>query len=75
MQIYSLLPSYKQVRVIEDFDSIILSIWNLKQEMLVEQEILLGETLKNIEEKLKWVQKNRINAWSRESIALLKNMI
>jgi hypothetical protein len=26
MQIYSLLPSYKQVRVIEDFDSIILSI-------------------------------------------------
>lgn len=75
MQIYSLLPDYKKVRVIENFDEIMSSIWNLKQDMLLEQEILFWETLKNIEERFNIMQKEKISLWSRESIALLKNLI
>lgn len=75
MQIYSLLPNYKKVRVIENFDEILKRVWDLKSEILMEQEILFWNTLKNIEERLKTMQKDKINMWSRESIALLKNII
>jgi len=75
MQIYSLLPNYKKVRVIENFDEILKRVWDLKSEILMEQEILFWNTLKNIEERLKTMQKDKINMWSRDSIALLKNII
>ncbi|MCD5375120.1 hypothetical protein LR010_01550 [Candidatus Gracilibacteria bacterium] len=75
MQIYSLLPNYKKVRVIENFDEILKRVGDLKSEILMEQEILFGNTLKNIEERLKTMQKDKINMGSRESIALLKNII
>lgn len=41
----------------------------------MEQEILFGKTLKNIEERLKNIQKEKINSRSQEEIAFLKNMI
>lgn len=75
MQIYNLLPDYKRVRVIENFEQIVSNIWQLKDQMLMEQEILFGKTLKNIEERLKNIQKEKINSRSQEEIAFLKNMI
>ena len=75
MQIYALLPNYKKVRVVDNFDEIMTSIGNLKKDMLLEQEILFGKTLKNIEQRLKTMQKAKINLESQKSIAFLKNMI
>lgn len=74
-QIYNLLPDYKKVRVIDNFDQMVSNIWSLKSELLLEQEILFWKTLKNIEEKLQNIEKKKINSRSQESIALLKNMI
>ena len=61
MQIYNLLPDYKKVRVIENFDEIAANISASQKKFLAEQEILFGKALKNIEERLIEVQKEKIN--------------
>jgi hypothetical protein len=40
MQIYNLLPDYKRVQTLENFDSIATKILTLKQEIAFEQEIM-----------------------------------
>jgi len=75
MQVYNLLPDYKKVKAIENFESIAASIGWLREDMLLEQEILFGQTLKNIEEKLQNTKQARISQDTKWDIAMLKNMI
>lgn len=63
------------MKVIEKFEQIMKNIGWLKKELLLEQEILFWNTLKNIEEKLKEIHKSKISAQIRQDISLLKNTI
>ncbi len=49
LQIFNLLPDYKKSRVIENFDMITLSTRELQNELKLEQDILFGKALENIE--------------------------
>lgn len=40
LQIYNLLPNYKKTRAIENFEKIMLSVENLREELYIEHEIL-----------------------------------
>lgn len=75
LQIYSLLPDFKKSRVVDYFEDIVAELNILKQELHLEQEILFGETLKNIEEKLSSIKKKKVLSSSKQEISLLKNMI
>ena len=74
-QIYSLLPSYKRVKVVENFSEIAEEIWSLKKDLLLEQEILFWETLENIESRLQWLKKTGIISKAQKDISLLKDTI
>ncbi len=75
MQIYSLLPSFKKVNVVDNFQEIVASIGHLKKDMLLEQEILFGSTLKTIEERLKNMKQDNISQKTKGNIELLKNTL
>lgn len=75
LQIYTLLPGHKKVRVVDHFDEIMSQLTWLRREIYAEQEILFGTALKNIEEKLSQIGKKKVLSGSRKEISLLKDMI
>lgn len=74
-QIYNLLPSHKKVKVVERFDEINLQLNALRDNLYTEQEILFGEALKNIEQRLSQINKKRVVSESKHHIDLLKQII
>ncbi len=52
LAIYTMLPSEKRIRVIENFESIMQELQEHKNDLYLEQEILFGESLRHIEETL-----------------------
>jgi len=75
LQIYALLPSYKKVKVVEHFDEITTQIHWLRKDLYEEQEILFGETLQHIEEKLSKIIKKRVLSGTKQEISLFKKTI
>ena len=52
MQIYNLMPDYKKVSAIENFETIARSINILQEQVTKEHEILFGKTLENIQTRI-----------------------
>jgi len=74
-QIYQFLPPNKRQNLIDNFETIVGSIQNLRQEIWMEQEVLLGETLSNIEEKVSQIQKDQVVQSTGHTLSDLKKQI
>jgi len=75
MQIYNLMPDYKKVRAIENFESIAYNILALKQEVLQEHEILFGKALDNIHSRLLERRKKTLSQKTRSAVTSLKSTL
>lgn len=75
LQIYSLLPGHKKIRVIENFDTMMGNIAALRDDLYLEQEILFWKSLTNIEEYIAATKKNVVSKQATEAIASLKSML
>lgn len=75
MQIFSLLPDHKKTRVVDNFEEIAMRMNVLKDELQVQQEILFGETLQNIEEKLEKMKKKQVISKAQADISNLKSVL
>lgn len=74
-QIYSFLSPQKKIHMVENFWEIVKHIGWLKQEMFDEQKILFGNTLQNIEQKIKQAEQRRILHSTQSEITSLRNFI
>lgn len=74
-QIFSLLPDYKKKRVVDRFDEIVSSMQDLRGDLILQQEILFGEALENIESKLQQIQVDNVVSRSKRDISDLKNVL
>lgn len=75
LQIYNLLSPQKRSRVIENFQDIMESISSLKQELAVEQEILLGNTLESIEKQLRARKILSVSKNTKEELSFFKSIL
>ena len=73
LQIYNLLPDFKKVAVVENFERIAWEIQALRTDLHREQEILFGEALESIELQLEKKQKLKIQETTKGSIEFLRN--
>ena len=60
LQIYNLLPDFKKIKVIESFEEIARKLDILRADLHLEQEILFGKALENIESKLESLHRAKI---------------
>lgn len=74
-QIYDFLPPNKRQNLIDNFDVIVWELLWLKKEIGFEQEMLLWETLKNIESKVSQMKKKQILQWTGNILSDLKKQI
>lgn len=75
LQIYWLLPDIKKKRVVDNFHQIALQIQDLKEDLAIEQEILLGKTLTSIEKRLASVWKKQLLSKVSSELEELKQML
>jgi len=75
MQIYNLMPDYKKVRAIENFEIIAQNISSLKQDLLQEHEILLWKTLETIESRILKNKKKSLAQNTHRQMEHLRSMI
>lgn len=75
MQIYNLLPDYKKVWAIENFESIANSISILKKEVLTEHEILFWKALENIETRILENKKKSLVESTHAQMQALKSIM
>lgn len=75
IQIYNLLPDYKKVWAIENFESIASNISLLKKELHTEHEILFWNTLKSIEAKILENKKKSLLEKTHAQTQVLKSMM
>ena len=75
MQIYNLMPDYKKVRAIENFESIAYNISLLKEEVLVEHEILFWKALENIETRILENKKKSLMENTHAQMQALKSIM
>lgn len=61
--------------MVENFEEIVTNIWSLKKDMILEQEILFGNTLQSIESKLQWLGRDKVSWKTKRDIATLRDMI
>lgn len=74
-QIFTLLPTKKKIRFIEDFDSIAKVISQAQYSLHLEQEMLFGRSLQNIEQKIVLAEKMRLSGQTKSSISKLKSSL
>ncbi len=72
LQIYNLLPDYKKIKVIESFEEIAKKLDILRENLHLEQEILFGKTLENIESRLEALHRAKILEGSQGQRELLR---
>lgn len=75
MQIYNLMPDYKKVWAIENFESIASSISTLKNEVLAEHEILFWKTLGNIESRILENKKKSLSLNTQKEMQALRSIM
>lgn len=75
MQIYNLLPDYKKVAAIENFEQIAKSINMLKKEVSSEYEILFWKALDNIQTAILENKKKSLYQNTRWEVQTLKKMM
>lgn len=71
-QIYSLLPPQKQQNLINNFESLVLRLNKIEEDIEIERRILIPEAIEDIKNILERVKKERIGNESRWKIDLLK---
>jgi len=74
-QIFEMLPDYKKARFLESFDELVTRLQTLRAELIQEQEILLGDSLKNIETRVQQIEKKRLHYTTKNNIQALKTML
>lgn len=74
-QIYEFMSLEKRRKLIDNFEMIIANINNLRQAIWMEQEFLLGQSLRNIEEKISYMKKDRIVSETLHVLNDLKKQI
>lgn len=74
-QIYQFLPDHKRQNLIDNFETIVANINNLRQKIGMEQEVLLWEALTNIEKKVSHIKKKQVLKSTADTISDLKKMI
>lgn len=72
LQIYTLLPDFKKIRVIESFAEIAQKLDILRSDLHLEQEILFGKTLESIESRLEGLHRAKILEGSQGQRTLLR---
>ena len=72
LQIYNLLPDFKKIKVIESFEEIAKKLDMLRADLHLEQEILFGKTLENIESRLEALERGKVLECSQGQRALLR---
>lgn len=75
LQIYDLLPSHKKIGVVENFNTMMGNIDALRDDLYLEQEILFGRSLENIEEYIGTTKKKAVSKQAVEALAWLKGML
>jgi hypothetical protein len=73
-QIYQILPPGKRQNLIDNFETIVGNITKLHQDIGLEQEILLGEALSDIESQIGIVHKKRITQETTNDLGQFKKM-
>jgi len=72
LQIYDLLPDYKKVNTVENFQEIANSILKLQIELATEQEIMFGRTIESIEQRILARRKDQLHKNTQEEMRELK---
>jgi len=74
-QIYRFLSPSKRQNLIDNFENIVANINNLRQEIGMEQEVLLWDTLTNIEEQVSEMKKKQVLSSTTDSLWDFKKQI
>ncbi len=74
-QIFYMLPSEKQINFLENWTKTESFLLKLRENLVKEQEILLGKALDNIEKALSNAQRNGIKRWVTDAVTNLKKTL
>lgn len=74
-QIYQVLPIHKRQKLIENFENIVVNINTLRKDIWLQQEVLLWETLWNIEDKITSIHKKVIVEATSDTLSRFRKQI
>lgn len=74
-QIFLFVSLEKKQKILDSFPEIVRGMRELQEDILAEQEILLGKTLETLESKVANIRKKHISSFTETSLCDLKKAI
>ncbi len=74
-QIFYILPAEKQINFLANWDKTETYLLKLRENLVKEQEILLGKALENIEKALSNAKRNWIKKWVSDAVTSLRKTL
>lgn len=74
-QIFYLLPSEKQIIFLANWEKTERFLLKIREDLIKEQEILLGKALENIEQAISKAKRTWIKKWVTEAMGNLKRTL
>jgi len=74
-QIFRFVAPEKKQKILDNFEAIALDFSQLEQELVLEQEVLLGKTLHHIESRVSELQKKKLKNLTSELLTDFKETL